>query len=260
MGNATIWWWPVGSTTVEEIDLGRTFSDLTFDTARNGTDSVSAYGRSTRYDRGGYRRVRISKERIQNNAALVRDLEALVRHLQSGGLCAASLDKAKTFGTWSDGPVLPGGTTVRVSPGVNAFARLNPSAALSSGDEIMIESPNPEYLLDVNTFSSLSAGTITTGENIRTGFELSPCFVRYRYFYPALRLPISAASDPGLLSHDRLLNWTLSLPLVERPGDIEALRTGAQLLAGSEPLTDALTIEAILRTLEPPERDIVGRL
>ncbi len=245
MGNATIWWYPVGASAVEEIDLGATFSDLTFSAVREGSDSRSA-SRITRYDRGGYRRIRISKERIANNAALIRDLEALVRHLQAGGTCCASLDKAKAWGTWTVGTVFAGGTTVTINPTGNAFSALNSSAALSSGDEMTIESPNPEYLLDVNTYASTSGSSLTFGENIRTGFTLGPCFVRYRYFFPVLRLPAGQMNSESLLTHDRLLNWTLVLPLEEHPGDIYNLRLGSQLLADSDPVGAGSRLDDLL--------------
>jgi hypothetical protein len=253
MGNATIWWYPVGSSTVQEIDLGATFSDLTFSAVREGSDSRSP-SRMTRYDRGGYRRVRISKERIANNDALIRDLEALVRHLQAGGTCCATLDKAKAWGTWTTGTVFAGGTSVTVNPPSNAFSTLNSSAALVSGDEVSIESPNPEYLLDLNTYSSLSGSTLTVGEAIRTGFRLGPCFVRYRYFFPALRLPAGQMSSDSLLTHDRLLNWTLVLPLEEHPGDIYNLRLGSQLLAGSDAVGAGSRLDDLLEVEneEPP--------
>lgn len=232
MGNSAFYWQPTGSTVLQKIDCGRTWSDMQITPIRMGADTAPGWGAPIRTDLGGMREVRISQERIANNAALIRQYEGMIQHLRAGGHVAAVLDDTKAWAVWSRGAVSAGSTAFGTTPPVNAFAALG-TASMASGDEVLIESPNPEYLWDVSRYSAQAGGRLTLSDAVQTGFQLSPVFVRYRWFFPALRLAADSASDSSLLTHDRLLNWTLALPLEEHPGDIAALQGQALSLAST---------------------------
>jgi hypothetical protein len=194
------------------------------------------------WDFGGARVAKFTLARF-TGAALIRDLLSLERHLQAGGVCAISLDHDKTFGAWAATRPTTGDTTV-ILPGGNQFTAFSSSGTIAAGDQISIESPNPEYLVDYDEVTTYAANVVTLTDGIRTSYQESPVFVRYRDFYPVLRLPAGSVGRP-LMTHDHRRNWTWDSPLVESPGDIAALQTQAGALGGASQIPGAgISLEA----------------
>jgi hypothetical protein len=158
---------------------------------------------------GGRPRVRITKERGLTGS-VVRDLESVWEHLLRGGAIGVCADHTKTWAGYTTFHRERGGTTIWTAG--NAFSAWSASAALSSGDELWLESRQPEHIAELLAFSSISSSyDITTTTAIRNTTELVG-MVRWRYFYPALRLPDEAMSRPILTSYHGL-TWTLDMEL-----------------------------------------------
>ena len=127
-----------------------------------------------------------------------------------GGRVGFSLDHAKSWAAYTTGGLSRGDTIVYT--GGNAFRAWSASAVIAASDEIVIESPNPEALREIQSVTALGGGTqITISRGAIYTYSL-PKMVRWRDFYPALFLPEDQISKP-FLTHDRRLNWTLDITL-----------------------------------------------
>ena len=228
-------WYPRGSRTLKKVSLGFV-SDLRPVDVVEAEEVVTGHMAPYRTDLSRARMVPIVKERF-TSASLRRDLEAVVIHLRAGGAVGFSLDGDKPlarFGT----PPNAGDTSVALSAG-DPWGSWNSSAAFASGDEIRIEQPGRELRAETVTYTSGNTSAVTTSAYLN-GYDVGPVLVRYRDFYPVLRLPAGLANSPDLLTHDRRLNYTLSLPLVEYPQDLFAFYDAGFTLGAADSTPDAL--------------------
>lgn len=158
---------------------------------------------------GGKPRVRITRERGIATAT-VRALESMWEHLLRGGAVGFSADHTKTWAAYQTFSRQRGDTTIFT--GGNQFAAWSASAALSNGDEVWYESQNPEHISEMLAVTSVSATyDITMATAVRFSSSLSG-MVRWRYFYPALRLPDDRKDRPILTSYHGL-TWSLDAEL-----------------------------------------------
>ena len=218
MSTPYLYWYPDSSGSLEMLDFGAAFSDLQeFDLWRR-VDSRGGDGRVQSYFEGGGQRVRLVRERFRSNT-IERALRALSAHLGRGGRVGFSLDHAKTWAAYTSGALSRGDTMVYT--GGNAFRAWNSNAVIAASDEIVIESPSPEALREIQSVSSLSGGVhITISRGAFYTYSL-PKMVRWRDFYPALFLPAELLGTP-FLTHDRRMNWTFDITLEVDPAIISA--------------------------------------
>ncbi len=220
MGSPTLYWYPPGATSPRSFTLGLRLTDLAITDYRDRRTAAPGRGVPVHHDLGGYRTVQLSLER-RTTAATIREIRSLAAYLQAGGYLALCLDSAKVWGGWASAAPAAGDTSIYVDTG-NAFSSLS-SGSLAAGDEITIESPNPELRREFALVSSLAAArTINLDGSTMQGYSTAPVFVRYADFYPALYVA-EDDMDSCAPTSDRRLNWTWDLTLTESPGVIAAL-------------------------------------
>jgi len=221
-----LYWYPAGSRTLQKVELGFV-SDLRPIDTQDAEEVLTGNSAPYRTTFGRARLVPIIKERF-TSASLRRELEAVVNHLRAGGVVGFSLDDSKAlarFGT----PPASADTSIALDA-VDPWASWGDSPAYVSGDEIRIEQPGRVLRAETVTYTSETSSAITTSAVLNT-FDAGPVLIRYRDFYPVLRLPANLANSADLLTHDRRLNYSLALPLVEYPADLWAFWEAGVTLA-----------------------------
>jgi hypothetical protein len=214
--------------------------------AGDGSAHTSAWaGRTT---------VRVVRERGLS-AANVRELRAMEDHLLRGGLVGFSRDHAKTWAGYCAGPTIRGASYYPTMG--NAFAAWSASGTLASGDEVVAESAQPEGIHEIGVASSInsSGDVLTSGTILYT--RTTATMVRWRDFYPALRLADEQSGRPILTTEHRIA-WTLDITLELCPEIIAAGTSGlGSGLAGlaladdAAPAGGGLTLDAVLGRSPP---------
>jgi len=194
------------------LDLGRPISDVFMVPTRSRVDAIGGDGGCYHQLNGGGARVTIRRERL-SDATTERSLRNMEDHLMRGGRVAFSWDHAKTWAGYGTGGLTRGDALCRTLG--NAFTSWSSAGALAVGDEVVIESPNPEMKREINTVSAITSGQITLGTAAAFTY-VQRHFVRYRHFYPALYMPESELGR-SILTGDRNLNWALDLRLAIDP-------------------------------------------
>lgn len=223
-------YYPAGTTRLRKIELGF-IADLQPHDAVEAVDVRTGGASPYRHTYQRTRSILIAKERF-TDAALRRDLEALVIHLRAGGVCQFVLNEGNAIARFARPPASGDTTLTMTTPNILDPAGASPTH--SSGDELRIESPERVLRAETVTYSSESGDVLTVSE-IRNEYPTGPVLVRERDAYPVLRLPAELANSTDLLTHDRRLNYTLALPLVEYPADLWALYEAPELGATSSP-------------------------
>lgn len=205
--DATFFWYPEAAGSLEELDLGEPVSDVQGYAPYVVYDARNGVGTRSRSIGFANPTVTISLERF-SSAPIRRDLMGMIDHLRRGGYVGFSADKAKAYCTWMGAVLIRSGTIVY--GGGNLFNAWNPSAALVSGDEVVIETPNPAYRRQESSVQSVAGTQITLTRG--SLYEHVGCFLRHRYFFPMLRLPEEGVGAE-LLTDEHGLNNTLDLTL-----------------------------------------------
>ena len=215
MTSAKFWFYPGGEGHIEEIEVDLDIvgiSDLQINAAIAAGVATSIHGAPSCAVLSGYDDIRIVIASFEDDA-LRRKLERLDRHLRAGFACGFALDADTAWAGFTTTPV-PQDATVLPTSG-NAFA-YNASAALSSGDEVLIRSAPPEaYKAEELVVSSVTtAGTavlISTSDDTMFRHMNPPSLVSHRFFYPVLRF----VGDPTqtLLTSDRHWTYSFNAPL-----------------------------------------------
>ena len=224
--------------------------------------ATNGYAGSVRFFQGTQRRIRITMERISlltsAGTAQHRHLQALISHLQTGGLVGLSLDPAKSWagypaGTWSRGASY-------VSTWKNAFWGWESAATLVSGDEVVIESSPIQGWAERLLTSGLSRGGLQVDFNGDTlAFDWknadSP-MVRWHGFYPCLQLA-DVERPPITNEYGRVFSIDLTLEVI--PDIFYSQKTGQQrylALAGSTaPVTQGPpSLEEMIRGIQKKAR------
>lgn len=228
MGNAAIYWQPAGAMSIQTIDLGKGLTDLQVQPLRARLDAVPYAAPPTFSDFGGDRAVRVVLERVASGA-LQRKLLTLQTHLQSGGVIGVTADTARVWGAFAYGAAQYDDLTIRHRG--NVFAGYS-AGSLSTGTPVTIESAKPESRREHNTIGATAARLVTLSAALSQDYSTKPIFVRYAWFFPALRLPASSLSRP-LVTSDHGLNWTMDLQLIEYAADIATLSEVEALTSGA---------------------------
>ncbi len=228
-----LYYYPNGDGRLVTIDLPRVsqLHELAAErervSRRRGDGGVTvAWGQSRR-------RVRVVAERgfygpASADAAVLRQLEHLEDHLTRGGLVGFSADSDKTYASWGSAAYSTR-SYIHVATG-NGFSAWEGSAVLASGDEVIVESVQPQGYRSRHAITSWTAGLVTlSGSTIPQ--DMIGVMVRYRDFYPALRLPDDQLNKPILSTENRLV-YTLDVELEVAP---EIVAAGFEDLYDVEP-------------------------
>lgn len=229
MGNPTIYYYPDPKGSLVTIDLVDV-SEVEYHQERNRTDSERLDFGIRSADFGGRHRVRIVRARFagltQAGEDLRAQLETLEAHLKSGQPIGFSEDDDKSFAAYMNRKS-PVGNTILKTLGTSFY---NSAATVAAGDYVTIQTANPDAIVEHARVSSLSASgrVVTLASGVVHSYQSGgrKTLVRWRGFWPVLKLPEGAINDP-IITTDRRMNYTLDMTLVE---DMEALF----LLAGTK--------------------------
>lgn len=210
-GHPCLYWYPHPSAGLRVLSLGEVLSDLQ-EVPVTVAAEVVAGGRWSRVvHRQGWRIVLVL-ERFGSVAgsAVERGLVALEAHLRAGGLVGVSRRHDRMWAAQMGASVAAGDVVVPTSG--NGFTGWSTSAALAAGDQVVIESPDPDGRREVAIVDAVGLGRrVTLSEG--TIYPWAPgSFVRHRDCYPVCHAPIEAHGGPIVVS-DYRRTWTLRLTL-----------------------------------------------
>lgn len=211
---AKIWWQPEGASDVRTLALGRAFSSVQEGERIEEAVSEAVNGRRVRVVFTRTRTVTYTAD-LLTNYDKIRDIEALQSHLLHGGLCTVAEEGDRTLGTLTDG--LPRRTSMDLAWMSNLFEAYGGAFTPAAGDVFCLQGPGPDLWYEEVEVASWTTGpTVTLSEPplLRWDTYQPWCFLRNKGFWPSLRLQAGVAS---ILSTNRRLSWTLSLPLEVPP-------------------------------------------
>jgi len=185
MGNAAIYYYPSPSAGLETIDIGEGIAGvLEADPVQMGGSATSL---THRFDSplGSFLRVHIRHVFGSSGHSLYRELRSLENHLNRGGYCGIATNSTKAWAAFTIATCRRDQTTIKCK--APQFYNLT-SAALASGDEVMIESSVPESHRETQTASSLTSNLLTLSAGLTFDYQETPILCRYDGFYPLLVL------------------------------------------------------------------------
>lgn len=112
-----------------------------------------------------------------------RNMQAICNHLNRGGFVGFAYASGKAYCVATSRGVSVGDTSINV--GTNGLLGWEAAAALSSGDELVVEDPFPSSRRDIYTASAAGTRTLTLASGIRMDFQYRP-LIRERYTWPVL--------------------------------------------------------------------------
>jgi hypothetical protein len=137
-------------------------------------------------------------------AALERSLMALEKHLQLGGTVGFSLNHSKSLAHWPLGLWSQQSQAIYVSG--NGFATWSSSAAWASGDDMVVESIEPGGVREVHATSGQTGSQLSlSSTRLQWHYADRPAWVRYRHFWPVLKLPQDQLGKPLVTTENRRL-------------------------------------------------------
>lgn len=230
MGNAYILYYPENGKTLESIDLGRNLTDLQESPVSDRAAASSVYGSSVVSQYSNLMRVRVTLSRFSGataaGATLARQLFTLQSHMDRGGTVAVAGNISKAYATYTKSGLTRGTTRIPTTGNVWDFGTSGRDVA--SGDEVMVQSDNPECRRELRKITLNTPTAMTLTEGLVYDYTRW-MMVRHRDFYPVLRFP----SDERqlILTSERRLVYTLDMTLEEDPPALAA--GGAMLSSGA---------------------------
>ena len=233
----SIYWYPMGTGTVETVTLPF-ITDLTDE----DPEVVAATGETTaggmfRQLYGDWRRVIVLRQHIRPGDAtekpVLQSLRSLQSHLIAGHSVGIAVAPEKAFGAFTVG--YPRGTSTIGIPS-NAYAGWSSLSSLAVGDEVVVQSPSPEGAREVMQIQAIVAVGATFAVTFTRGFRYDhpgPLFVRYRTFYPHLKLPDDQLETPILTTASRGKTFDLRLELREDMQELWSFGSSGEQLAGT---------------------------
>lgn len=246
MATAKIYWYPAGEGHLETLEIPDVDEVGISDLQHNPVVSVgTGYGlQGQRYTAiyGGYEEVTLALSNWYSEA-FRRRLEALQMHLLAGYAISLAIDSDKAWAGFATGSPQQDDTIVRTTGNVFTY---NPSAALASGDEMIIQHPPPNsFKREEHLFSSISgSNSITLQTDLVFNYPDAPTLIRHKKFYPILQ----CASGGPLVTSDRgrvysfaatfRMSWTALASMYDGSGsgydlELDTINTGG----GIEPNT-----------------------
>ena len=237
MGMPTIYWYPDPDGSVETLTFLENLSDLQVQPIRETYDAVTLSGGLYRRHAASRLQVRIVLENFTSEEFYLK-LQSLSAHLERGGSIGFSLDHDKTWGAFlASAQVAERGDTqltlqaILTTTGALSANYFRPWSAvtLGSSDFVCINNANPEGFREYKNVTSISntAFTITLDDGLLYTYASRPLLVRYRDFWPALKLRENTSS-PIVTSNHRIA-YTLDLTLEEDWDTIYSMSLGTPL-------------------------------
>lgn len=245
MSTPAFYWSPNQDAVITKTDLGRALSDFDPQHRRVGTASADGAGQPHTFDYGGGFDVLIESLSM-SSASTFRALQTMETALRRRQTVTFAMDPAKLWVgvilTGSTG--LDAGDTVLETTG-NIFDY--ETATLAAGDILVIESGNPEGLVEYVTVDSVAPHggggvdiTLTAPVVYTRTVELGVIVRHYRCF-PALYLPDDAADSSIIYTSNngRLYNLEMTL---RSNGRIHGLVAGGTVTEGEYTLSAGLPL------------------
>jgi len=236
MGLPTIYYYPDPEGTVEVLTFPENLTDLQLTPLRETVDAVTVSGGLFRRHYASRLGVKIVLENFTSSDFWYK-LQSLSAHLERGGAIGFSLDHDKTWAGFLNAAAgADRGDTGRFhTPGAssyvtdNDFYEWNPSATIAADDMICFCNTNPEGFREFLEVDSVSGAT---GINTKTGllytYNSRPILLRWRDFYPCLKLSAASTGSPIVTSNHRI-SYTLTLDLEEDWRTLEAVYDSGNL-------------------------------
>jgi hypothetical protein len=160
-------------------------------------------------------------------------------HLELGGAIAFTADTSKLWAGFSTSPPSRGDTAI--STNGNVFSALS-NGAIASGDILAIQSPNPMAYLEYQRVNTATANSFTLHTTVRYDHPETRTLIRWRDFYPVLRMPEGSLSK-NFVTHDHRLTYTLDLVVVD---DLPSIYDYAGPIDGATILTGQAALDQLL--------------
>ena len=225
MGFPFFTWWPHQSrtgTSRQIITFTEGLSDIQITPRRDVIDTYALDGGRKRELLRPYMDVRIVLERYTDRG-LFRDLNAMINHLERGGVVAFGTDSAKAWACNTNKEHPPKSKFLQVR--TSETTMYHPDSETTDpvvGDEFVIESSPPLAKRESHIIESL----IDTGELLSLGIDPSSADVekftfdyypenslcRFSDFFPTLIQPAGAVGAP-VNTHDHRISYTLDITL-----------------------------------------------
>ena len=200
MATAKFYWYPGGEGHLEELEIPDVsavgISDLQYNPVTSTGTAYGLNGQRFTAVYGGYDEITLVLSNFYSEA-FRRRLEALQRHLLAGYAVSFAVDSDHAWAAFVTLTASQDDTIISTTG--NAFA-YNPSAALSNGDEVLIQHPPPNsFKAEPHLVDSVSGTTVTLQTDLVYSYPDNPTILRHRDFYPVLY-----CSSPGpLVTSDR---------------------------------------------------------
>jgi hypothetical protein len=226
MANAAIWFYPSEAGGAVEIDLGGPLSGWAEDPdERSGQGATNGDQTPVRVDFGGRASVLVTLQAFDDHE-LAAKLASLESHLKAGLPVSVAADSTKAYAGFTSSFTLEAGKS-KLKLGGNVFficAGIATPPVSAAADHYVIRSQNPGGRVEriPGTAWSSSTHKMTLGRSTWYDHAKGPVFVRHSQFLPIAYLA-PEGFDTTLLTTDRGVTYTMSIPLVEAPGDYAAL-------------------------------------
>lgn len=213
MGTPHIYWYPNEGGPVRKLNLAEHLSDLQEVPSADVQDDYDGAGRLVRVHHQDILRVRLVLERFGDPGedSRERELQAIHSHLLRGNAIALSRDSAKTWAAMTSSTPSEGDGII-YTPGNGFSVWTLGTASLAAGDEVVIESEWPDSRREIAVVSSLAGGVQVVLEDGCIYEYSDAALIRWRDFYPVLRLPRDQIGR-AIVPHDHRINWTLDVEL-----------------------------------------------
>ena len=239
MGNAAFYYYPAGSSGgLETIDLGEGVTDLQVEPIRVANTAYTMNGRMYRTVETARLQVTIVNERFSSGRK-ARHLESMSSHLELGGAIAFTADTAKLWAGFSTAPPSRGDAAIATYG--NSFSALS-SGAIAGGDNLCIQSPNPMHYLEYVRVNTVTGDNFTLHDAVRYDHPETRTLIRWRDFYPVLRMPADGLSR-AFVTHDHRITYTLDISLVD---DLPSVYDYAGPIDGATILTGEAALDQLL--------------
>ena len=238
MSATTIYWYPMGSGNVETITLPFVTSLEDDDPEVEAATSETIGGGMYRQLYGDWRRVVITRQNLRpddaTEAETIRGLRSLQSHLIAGYSVGIAVGAGSAFGSYTVAGLSRGAGAIGIP--ANTYGPWDPSATLSAGDEVVLQSPSPDGAREVHTLSAVTpiGSTFLLGLTRNTRYDHpGPILVRRRTFYPHLKLPDDQLETPIITSSTRGRTYDLRLELREDMQEAWTTGTAGEALTGA---------------------------
>lgn len=189
MGSPRFYWYPNGAG-LKTIDLEPGYGAIPDlceeDTEAFGGVAHSAAGASYTVVRHIAARLSLSLPTVRADSDVAEDLHNLRDFAKRGGAFGFCLDSAKAVFCYGNLPWTVGMTSLS-TPGVVWY---EPTATLAAGDEIVLETPNPNRITERRSIGGIgySGGVSIPLDRAVTTIQPVKGWARYKFYYPRLKL------------------------------------------------------------------------